>query len=199
MSATTHRVDYFGTVRPCAGFRQSGDAVVLIERDGLLLAVVVDVLGHGPGASDVAIVAEQHLQSALPASGPVALIRGLNQTLKGTRGAAVGVAVIDVNRAQLSYAGVGNTVLRRFGAGTDRLVSMDGIVGASFREPREQRMVLSKGDIIFMHSDGVKDRFEMSEQPSLKFQSAEIIANTIMKQFSRDYDDAACIIVRYDP
>jgi serine phosphatase RsbU (regulator of sigma subunit) len=127
------------------------------------------------------------------------LLKGLHETLRGTRGAAAALGVLDLTTGLMRYLGVGNTVIRRFGAGTERLVATDGIVGGNMRMPREQRMTLSPRDTVVMYSDGVHDRFELRDRPQLLLQDAEKIARTVVKLFSKDYDDAACIVLRYDP
>ena len=43
------------------------------------------------------------------------LMTRLHQHLKGTRGAAVGLCAIDAAAGRIDYAGIGNTVMRRFG------------------------------------------------------------------------------------
>lgn len=198
MSATRRRVDWHGLVRPHVGHRQAGDATIVIEREGTVLAAIVDALGHGPAAHDVAVRARHFLEHD-PAPGPVELLNGLHAALKGTRGAAAGLAVLDTATGLVRYAGVGNTVIRRFGSGSERLVSGDGIVGGSMRTPREQRMTLSPGDTVVMYTDGVRDRFEIRDYPQLPLHDAETIARTVIQRFGKEHDDAACIAVRFDP
>lgn len=199
MKATHHHVDHYGLVRPHAGYREGGDAAVVVERDGIILAAIVDALGHGPEAHAVAVRAQGFLNGGVAIDSPVDLLNGLHTALRGTRGAAAGLAVLDTATGLVRYAGIGNTVIRRFGSGPDRLVSGDGIVGGTMRTPREQRITLSPGDTIIMYTDGVRDRFELRDYPQLPLQGAETIARTMIQRFGKDHDDAACIALRYDP
>ena len=199
MSVTNRRLDYYGLDRPRMGLRESGDAIVIRETESGLCACIIDVLGHGPEAHAIAVKSELFLRSAAEIDDPTALLTGLHAALKGTRGAAAGAAVLNAANGVLRYAGVGNTVIRRFGAVQDRLFSVDGIVGSMMRSPREQRMNLSPGDAVIMYTDGVQDRFELSDYPQLPGQDAQTIARTVIQRFGRDHDDAACIVVRYDP
>jgi phosphoserine phosphatase RsbX len=195
-----HRVDYYGLVRPRVGYRHAGDAAVIVAYEGKLLAGIVDVLGHGPEAHEVAMKAKHYLDNGLEPGDPLELLKGLHDTLRGTRGAAAGLAVLDSAQGLVRYAGVGNTTIRRFGTVDDRLVSVDGIVGGgTMRTPREQRMSLSRRDVVLMYSDGVRDHFEWRDNPQLLRGDAEKIVRTVIRLFGRDYDDAACIAVRYDP
>jgi serine phosphatase RsbU (regulator of sigma subunit) len=193
------QVDYFGVVRPKVGYRQGGDATVIVAHEGKLLAGIVDVLGHGPEAHKVATTAKHFLDNGGVPNDPLELLQSLHDTLKGTRGAAAGLAVLDVATGVLRYVGVGNTAIRRFGTGTDRLMSVDGIVGGAMRTPREQRMNLSPQDVVVMYSDGVRDHFEWRDCPQLLLGDAERIARTVIRLFGKDHDDAACIAVRYNP
>ena len=193
-----HRLDYYGLVRPKVGYRKAGDAVIIAAHGSKLLAGIVDVLGHGPEAHDVAMRAQCFLDGAEP-DDPLGPLRGLHDALKGTRGAAVGLAVLDAVHGLVRYAGVGNTAIRRFGTVADRLISVDGIVGVAMRTPREQRMRLNPRDIIVMYTDGVRDHFELSDYPQLLLGDAEKIARSVIRRFGKGHDDAACVAVRFDP
>ena len=197
--ACRQRVDYYGIVRPKVGYRHSGDATIIVANDGKLLAGIVDVLGHGPEAHEVAVQAKHFLDNSLVLADPVELLKGLHNTLRGTRGAAAGLAVLDAAKGLVRFAGVGNTAIRRFGSAADRLVSVDGIVGGTLRTLREQRMSLRPGDVLVMYSDGVRDHFEWRDHPQLLLGDAEKIARAVMRLFGKDHDDAACIAVRYHP
>lgn len=199
MNATHRRVDYYCLVRPHFGQRLAGDAAAVIEHEGVMLAAIVDSLGHGPEAHAVAARAMKYLDGAPVAGGPVEMLEGLSSALKGTRGAAAAVGVLDTATGVMRCAAVGNIVIRRFGSGPDRLVSGEGIVGGTMRSPREQRVTLSAGDTIVMYTDGVRDRFEVRDYPQLSLQDAETIARTVIRRFGKDHDDAACVVLRYDP
>ena len=55
------RFEHDSAVRPCRGEIVSGDAVVVKETEGACFAAIVDVLGHGREAGDVAVVCERYL------------------------------------------------------------------------------------------------------------------------------------------
>jgi phosphoserine phosphatase RsbX len=194
-----HHVDYYGLVRPRVGYHHAGDAVVIAAHGGKLLAGIVDVLGHGPEAHEVAMIAQRFLDNGLEPGDPLELLRSLHGALRGTRGAVAGLAVLDVAEGLVRYVGVGNTAIRRFGTMAERLVSVDGIVGGAMRTPRQQQMRLSPRDIVVMYSDGVRDHFELRDYPELLLGDAEKIARTVIRRFAKEHDDAACIALRYDP
>jgi anti-sigma regulatory factor (Ser/Thr protein kinase) len=186
--------DFF--VRPCRGERVSGDAVVVERRDGYILAAIIDALGHGPNAYQIAKHATAHLQSAWePDVGRT--MRSLHEALRGTDGAAAGLCVLDIDGQQASYAGVGNTVVRTWGRREKRAFSTPGTLGHQIREPREHRLGFDTGDVLMLYTDGVKERFELDDYPQLRYESAKTIARTVVSRFGKHYDDASCVVLRY--
>lgn len=206
MEVTTtpqNEVDYRSLVRPRPGHRHAGDATVVVESGKLLWVAIVDVLGHGEEAHVVAVQATNFLDRCLGAdparANPAEVLRDLHAVLKGTRGAAAGVCLLDTKSGLVRYAGVGNTVARCLGRHSSRFVSADGIVGGNMPTPREHRLTMVRGDTLLMYTDGVQDRFELADYPQLPLHNAETIVRTVIQRFGKDHDDAACIAVRYRP
>lgn len=193
---TAETLEHASRVRPCPGEGVSGDAVVIRPLEGGLLVAIVDVLGHGPQAHELAIRVDAYLERY--GSPDVAgLMTRLHQYLKGTRGAAVGLCAFDTSKGSIEYAGTGNTVLRRFGQKDTRLVSRDGVLGQNMRTPHAQTLALTPGDLVVMHSDGVRDHFSSDDYPGMLHQTTEDVVSVLIDRFGKDYDDAACIAVRY--
>jgi serine phosphatase RsbU (regulator of sigma subunit) len=189
-------VESGAAVRPMFGERVSGDTAFVVETGGGLMAVIVDVLGHGEEAHALAV----RIQDYLPghASAPVAdVMARLHEEIRGSRGAAVGLCMIEVASGRLRYAGVGNTVIRRFGQSDTRLVSREGVVGGTIRTPVEETMQLSDGDIVVMYTDGVKTHFNPSEYPRLQTDNPRAAAANIVDLFGKSHDDASCVVMRY--
>ena len=192
------RLEHSSMNRPCRGERVSGDAVVIQPLEGGLFAAIVDVLGHGPEAHEVALMISKYL-SRYPSSDIANVMTNLHQHVKGTRGAVVGLCAIDAVAGRAVYAGTGNTVLRRFGRTETRLVSHDGVLGQNMRTPRPQTLELEAGDLVVLYTDGVRDRFTSDDYPSIFHHAPKDVARTIVERYGKDYDDAACIAVRYSP
>jgi negative regulator of sigma-B (phosphoserine phosphatase) len=188
-------LEHSSLIRPCLGELVSGDAVVIRPLEHGLLAAIVDVLGHGPEAHELTLVIDAYLtrHGSADVSG---LMTRLHQHLKGTRGAAVGLCAIGAT-GRVDYAGIGNTVLRRFGGEETRLVSQDGVLGQNMRTPLHQALQLLPGDVIVLYTDGVSDRFTSNDYPGVLRHSAKEVASNIVQRFGKDHDDAACIAVRY--
>jgi len=189
-------LEHSSTIRPCLGERVSGDAVVIRPLETGLFAAIVDVLGHGPDAHELAVDIDSYL-SQYGSDDIPGLMKRLHQHLKGSRGAAVGLCSIDAETGRVVYAGTGNTVLRRFGLADTRLVSQDGVLGQNMRTPRPQTLQLDVGDLLVLYTDGVKDRFTSDDYPALFHHAPKDVARTIVERFGKDHDDAACIAVRY--
>jgi len=185
-------------MRPCRGEFKSGDTTVIVEIETGRLVAIVDVLGHGPEASVVAEQAESYLKR-FPSGDLSKLIARLHEHLRGTRGAAVGLCVIDESSGELEYVGTGNTTLRRFGSKETRLVSQDGILGQNMRTPRPQTLQLEAGDVVVLYTDGVKDRFSLDDYRGILHHDTESVARNIVSRFGKDHDDAACIAIRWTP
>ena len=183
-------------VRPCLGERVSGDTVVMEHRDDWIFLAIVDALGHGPQANDVANRAERFLRNGW-SSDILNTLNRLHSELKGTIGAAAGLCVVDSVKRDIRYIGVGNTVLRTFGSQSTRLVSADGIIGSRFRTPAMQSAPLNESGIIMLYTDGVSDRFDEEQYPQIHYHSASAIAHKVVNSFGKPYDDAACMAMRY--
>ena len=192
------RLEHASLIRPCAGERVSGDIAVVRPLEKGLFVAIVDVLGHGPEAHELATDIEEYLLRY--GSADVAgLMTRLHQHLKGTRGAAVGLCALDAEDGRLEYAGTGNTVLRRFGRTDTRLVSQDGVLGQNMRTPRPQTLVLEAGDLVVLHTDGVHERFPSDAGTSLLRLAPKEVVRTIVERFGKSYDDAGCVALRYTP
>lgn len=178
--------------RPADGEIASGDAVLVRREPDATLFAVIDVLGHGPAAGAVAALAVAFLESA-PITRAAALMRGLHEALRGTRGAA---AVIGVLRGlALDACGVGNVETRVVGTNL-QVVATPGIVGARIPTLREAAGRLHVGDRVACWSDGISTRVVLDEVRHLPPPEA---CTRIMSQHRRPHDDATVLIADLGP
>jgi anti-sigma regulatory factor (Ser/Thr protein kinase) len=187
--------DYY--IRPCRGERVSGDIALVERREGYLLAAIVDALGHGPNACRIAQQAASHLRESW-STDVVRTMRSLHAALRGTDGAAAGLFVLNTATQRARYTGVGNTVARVWGAQERQVFSTPGTLGHQIREPREQSLSLGAGCVLLLYTDGVKEQFDLDAYRQLRYEKARTIAATVVKRFGKDYDDASCLVLRYD-
>jgi phosphoserine phosphatase RsbX len=191
------KVDYH-LVKRALTLKESecGDTGFIKEFDNSCFLALVDVLGHGSEAHDVALRAQAYLEQNCSEE-LVDVMRGLHACLRGTRGLVAAICRLDIETGELLYIGIGNIVVRVLGPRAYRFVSGDGIVGYMMSSIRVQTLKLLVGDVLVMHSDGIKEHFELSECPGLLKGTAESIATGLLNEFGKETDDAACIALRY--
>jgi len=175
---------------------ECGDTGVIKEFDGRCFLALVDVLGHGREAHEVALTARAYLEQNCYKE-PVEVMQGLHMCLKGTRGAVAAICRLDTATGELTYVGMGNIVVRVLGPRAVRFVSRDGIVGYMMSTVKKQESKLLVGDVLVMYSDGLKEHFELSGFAEILAGTAESIATGLLKQFGKKNDDASCIVLRY--
>jgi negative regulator of sigma-B (phosphoserine phosphatase) len=191
------KVDYYLVKRALTQREtECGDTGVIKEFDGQCFLALVDVLGHGSEAYTVALGAQKWLEQNYRQE-LIDVMDGLHAWLRGTRGAVAALCRLDVNTGKLIYVGIGNITVRVFGPRNSRFVSRDGIVGYRMSTLKEQTLKLFAGDVLVMHSDGIKEHFELSKSPGILTGTAKSIAVGLLNQFGKRNDDASCIALRY--
>jgi hypothetical protein len=185
-------------VRPFRGERVSGDTAVISELEHGVFLGIADVLGHGPEAHAVAVIIEDYLTSH-GTSDIETVMHGLHELLKGTRGAAVGLCFVEAESGIVTFVGTGNTRTKKLGSSDVTLTSKDGIVGSNMRSPRKETTRLESGDILVLTTDGIKERFSLDDLPAPQGSTPASIARLLLRRFGKDYDDAACIVLKYKP
>lgn len=164
-----------------------------VERGRMIM--VVDGLGHGQLAHDAAAAACTAFQSA---NGSVHdTLVTIHDALRGTRGAAVAVAELDLEAGMLRFAGVGNISATIIDSSARRsAVSLYGIVGHQMREVREYSYPWSAESTLIMHSDGLTTRWDLDAYPGLLGRDAVLIAGVLWKDYRRQSDDSTVVVVR---
>ncbi len=176
---------------------QCGDSGITLEQKGILLCAVIDGVGHGPNAAIAAVTAKNYIEAN--AEAPLTeILQGVHEVLKSTQGAVACLCRIDLNSGQLSMAGIGNITCRIFrGLDSERLLSRDGILGYMVSTPREHTRKLDNADLLLMHSDGVREHFELFEYPGLLKGNAASVAARVVDTLGKNNDDASCLAVRF--
>ena len=183
-------------LRPHRSETRSGDLVVLRKIGSEALVVVLDALGHGPTAARIAQLAQQSLAQFTEPADVLSVLERLDTALAGTDGAAACVALTETAARSVSFASVGNVRARLFGTNGVRVPWTEGTLGQRANRPRVHRHRLSD-DTFVSYTDGVGDRFEQAEYPEIVTDPPGKAAERIVTSFGRDYDDAACAVVRF--
>jgi len=182
---------------PIRGESVCGDNYFLQINSVQSLYMVVDGLGHGPGAAEAAdeAVAVVSQSAGEPTS---EIITRVHNALKKTRGAAMSVAVVDHDRRIVTYAGVGNISCNLLHGVTSRsLVSQNGTLGAVLpRVPQEYTYPIEPNTILLMFSDGLGSKASLVGYPGLQNRHPALAAGILYRDFSRRRDDATVLVAK---
>jgi len=108
LRASHHHELLLGVVQVSApGEQVCGDDWATVDRDGLSFVLMVDGLGHGPPA---ALAAEESVRifQGHRSREPAEIVESTHRAIRGTRGAALAIARLDLANGEVRYAGVGN-------------------------------------------------------------------------------------------
>lgn len=175
-------------VLPREGELACGDAVQIAEHAGVRRIAVVDALGHGPAAAEVAHLAVRHLEAAPLDLAVEEVVRGLHDALRGTRGAAATICRIE--GARIEGCGVGNVEVRSVGSPVP-IVLTGGIVGVRLPRPRIFGATLAQKTRLVLFSDGISSRVPISSLSSLDPDAA---CRAILGEWRKAHDDASVVV-----
>lgn len=178
------------------GQEACGDAWAVTRRGEETLLMVVDGLGHGPGAAEASKAALDTLERYAAAPGSE-IVERAHEALRATRGAAVAIAEIDPAAGSLRYVGIGNIAGLVIAGGESRsMVSHNGIVGHQIRRVQEFVYPWTPESLLVMHSDGLNTRWDLEGQGGLASRHPSLIAAALYRDFSRGTDDVTVAVAR---
>lgn len=189
---------------PFAGAAYSGDLWTCVHASDRLTLMLADGLGHGPEAARASTAAAEELRRCARLS-PAEQIRRLDTALRGTRGAAVAVAQLDLRAARLTFAGVGNIGARLYeGGGWRPLLSRPGIVGVHRPTTVPETEVPWAADrLLILHSDGLPSRWVPPSEPGLLTADPAVTAAVTVRDAGSSArpvrDDTAVAVLSPDP
>lgn len=181
---------------PLRGEEESGDDWSIDIVAGRIAIMLVDGLGHGPGAA-LAALAATNAFPGVTARAPEIMLGALHTALRPTRGAALSVTVINQMRRVVRFCGVGNVDGRVVSIDSSRqLMPHSGIVGHTM--PRIQAMDVPwpVDARLVMHSDGVSSRWSIDQYPGLLGRHPSLLAGVLFRDFARERDDSTVLVVR---
>jgi anti-sigma regulatory factor (Ser/Thr protein kinase) len=180
-------------VRALAGEDVAGDACLALPWSRGVVVVVSDGLGHGPAAAEASRVLLEHVGGAVEM--PLEQIfAGAHRALLGTRGVVASIARVDEGAGRLEVAGIGNVTTRVFQGKTMPLhvLVQAGVLGGAYRPTRTQSLTFAVGDLLVMHTDGIRSRFDLAPLRSLP---PDELARAVVGTHGKTSDDAACAVV----
>ena len=189
-------------IRAYPGQSVSGDQVLALPLEEGYLLAIIDATGHGPEAYKMALmlltaiksIASRHLSE---------MMSQLYELSKGQRGAALGLAFFDTQKQTVHYAGIGNTSLIVFNDKTWQSkawqgVSRDGILGDRLPSFIEQSTTFKPGDMAIMFTDGLSGSLVTNKARTLCIHDANTIAFRLVHFLGKAYDDASCIVLKWN-
>lgn len=177
---------------------ECGDGWCLKRTGDCLEGVVVDGLGHGPLAAKAAQTAVECFKKH-GGMQPTEHIHNCDSEMQGGRGAAAAFVSIDQTQAKMTYGGLGNISASLVQMDkTKGLVSFNGILGGSNRKVGQFECSWSGPTLLVMHTDGIKDRWSLSDYPGLFFRHPSLIAGVLFRDFSRATDDSTIVVIRLE-
>jgi anti-sigma regulatory factor (Ser/Thr protein kinase) len=158
--------------------------------------LVVDGSGHGPHAAQAAEIAIRMFK-AHANEDCVPLVERLHRSLVPTRGAALAVARIDTREKLVRFVGVGNIAGAMLtGAEARQMASNNGTAGHIAPRIREFTYPFTASPSVVLHSDGVSNRWRVSDYPGLAASHPSLIAGVLFRDFRRGRDDATVAVMR---
>ena len=188
---------------PKPGETACGDGLAVAQRGADLYMLALDGLGHGAGAREASALAAQVFMAS-PATAPAQALRNIHAGIRQSRG-AVGLSVsISGGTQRLSYCGVGNMSGRVFtpnlapaGPGYSGIVSYNGILGHNMPNTLNNRQLdWGRGNMLVLHSDGLKSRWDLTKFPRLSRHHATTVAAVLYKTNSRQTDDTLVVVCK---
>jgi hypothetical protein len=181
-----------GFSRPYKGLSICGDSFVIEQREGELLAAVVDGLGHGYESSVAAERAVEVIRECAEMT-VGAILQRCHQELRTTRGAAVGVMKIAAT-GEGEFCGIGNIEVQALNGQAPSVFCLAGIVGHNMRTSKVMKVAMKPGDIYCLMSDGVSSRGNLKAcLPG----PAEAVARRIVESWGKDHDDATAVVLGF--
>lgn len=181
---------------PIKGEDVCGDGWAVGKMGDAAMFMVADGLGHGVLAAEAAKAAEKVFNQSSSAS-PAGIVQDTHDALKSTRGAALAVVSIELERQLLSFAGVGNIGASIVTPTSSRgMVSHHGIVGHHLSKIQEFRFPWSGESLLVMHSDGLKTTWNLDPYPGIWNKHPALIAGVLYRDFTRDRDDVTVLVAK---
>lgn len=181
------------------GQKEAGDQHVVIETARGLLLAAIDGLGHGEEAAVASKIAATVIREFRQDS-VISLTQRCHERLHGTRGVVLSLASIDMKENTVTWLGIGNVsglLLHRDSYGTlsrEELILRGGVLGDQLPNLFAGIIPLSRGDIIILTTDGIRNDF--AKNLPLR-ESPQEIAEFILSRFGRNSDDALALVARY--
>ena len=188
LNYATIRVNY-------PGEKVCGDGYHLKQLKNGFQIFVGDGLGHGANANEAVQQAIKAFRQTRETE-PEAILREIHDEVKKTRGLVATVATVDYKTESWSICGIGNINTRIFrGMENKTYTPYNGIIGHNIPRTLNSAVVpYEKHQVIVMHSDGLRTRWNLNDLASIIKQNPGVIAAALFKDNIRGTDDATVFV-----
>lgn len=168
----------------------SGDVAIVVRGPDRVVLAVIDGAGHGVLAREVADLAAAPIRLGSPRE----ILPAMDEALRGTRGAAATVAMIDAAR-NATFLGVGNVAAWIVGpTGAQRYLPQAGMLGRRHRSPSAERTYpLPPTSCLCLCSDGISSDVVLQD---LVGRSPVSVARHVLATYRKPHDDALVLVAR---
>lgn len=182
--------------RPRIFGQVNGDAFVVHQWAESALVGIIDGLGHGQFAHRAAQTARQYVESHfdLPLD---QIFRGTGRACRATRGVVMALARFDWGQGRMTFAAVGNILMRVFPRSEPfHFVVRRGVIGLNAPKPVVTEHSWPHDHILVLHSDGISVHWGWHDFPGWADSPADAMARELLRTKAKAEDDATIIVVK---
>jgi len=172
----------------------SGDAFGTFRSKRGPLVALADGLGHGPRAAEASAAFLRSIEENADESFEAMFMRA-HHALVRTRGVVAAAVRFDESRREVEIGGLGNitALVVRGGTRATPLGLLPGVLGSAYRKVRPHVLPFAVNDVVVLHTDGVRPRFDLAPVRTLSPQAA---VDEILRVAGKSSDDAAVVVAR---
>jgi anti-sigma regulatory factor (Ser/Thr protein kinase) len=177
------------------GERVCGDGYYIKYSPKGFQIFVGDGLGHGSNANEAVQLAVKAFEQSKATESTI-ILREIHDAVKKSRGLVATIAAVDYNAQTWNICGIGNINTRIYnGMENKTYTPYNGILGHNIpRTLNSTTVPYQKHQIIIMHSDGLRTRWNLNDLVSIIKQKPSLIASSLLKDNIRGTDDATVLV-----
>jgi hypothetical protein len=175
----------------------SDPEVVDLGKEEVLLLAAIDGVGHGREAAAITAKIISCLSNNYHLD-LVSLVRKCHETARYSRGAAIGIGLLDRPKSQISYIGVGNVEMQVSTSQKKKMfINNNGLLGHNVPATLQTKgCAYFPGDVIAVTSDGIDKRFSIFNALRADSFEAGSFTESVIADFGLERDDATVIVAR---
>jgi anti-sigma regulatory factor (Ser/Thr protein kinase) len=197
LPAKKKKIDVRTVIVPIAGETLCGDGFHCMTDNNISSFFLGDGLGHGKEAS-IAVQAAIKAFKDCKETGAADALRSIHLKVKKTRGLVGAVANYSDRSGEWNICGIGNIAIRLINGIEQRtLMNYNGIIGHNIPGTlKDHHATNDEVQLLIMCSDGIRTKWDLWKYPGLFKYDLSIVAAVLFKDFARNTDDMAIVVIR---